>query len=104
MAVFRLRVNLALSQRTSIEEDCPSELWRSRIVAQQVLISPTHEDFPAILAEALDVVTARDADVKSAAELLGCTTSQLVKLLKLDHRALQSVNEHRSRLDLPKLQ
>jgi hypothetical protein len=47
------------------------------------------------LAEALDVLAAVDADPKPAAALLGCTPSQLIRLLKLDPRALASVNRRR---------
>lgn len=93
-AVFRLRVNLALQHRTDADPK-PSALWNSRCHAGQIRINPEHSDFPALLAEAIDVISARDFDVKSAAELLGCSTSQLVRFLKLEPRALALVNENR---------
>jgi hypothetical protein len=91
-AVFRLRVNLALEVRRPCGPDyAPSLLWQSRCKSG-LKVSATHDDFPALLAEALDLLAALDADPKPAAALLGCTPSQLVRLLKLDPRALALVN------------
>lgn len=96
VAIARLRVNLALKVRNSRPTGGPpSELWKSRCKGGQIKVSPTHEDFPPILAEALDEVTACGFDVAAAADNLGCSTSQLVKLLKAEPRALQLVNERR---------
>ena len=58
-------------------------------------MSAAHDDFPTLLAEALDVLAASGADPKQAAAVLGCTPSQLVRLLKLDSRALALVNNWR---------
>jgi hypothetical protein len=66
----------------------------------RVAVSATHHDFPALLAEALDTLAAHEMDVKSAAASLGATASQLVKLLKLEPRALAEVNDRRRRLGL----
>ena len=66
-------------------------------------VSATHEDFPALLAEALDVLAASDADPKHSAARLTCTPSQLVRLLKLDPRALRLVNQWRSERKLHRL-
>ena len=59
-------------------------------------MSATHEDFPALLAEALDVLAACDTDPKRSAARLNCTPSQVVRLLKLDPRALMLVNQWRN--------
>lgn len=97
VALFRLRMNLTLEVRSPVGEDYrPSPLWQARCRAGQVQVSPTHDDFPAILAEALDVIAACGADAKAAAEVLGCTASQLVKLLKKEPRALELVNAWRT--------
>jgi len=48
-----------------------------------------------LLREALDVPAALDADPKRAATVLDCTPSQLIRLLKLDPRALAWVNRWR---------
>ncbi len=97
VALFRLRVNLALEvrlQRTTTAT--PSLLWQSRCSGGgQIHVSPTHEEFPVILAEALDVIALAEADVKRAADVLGCTASQLIKLLKKESRAAELVNAWR---------
>jgi hypothetical protein len=96
VALNRLRVNLALDVRRPCGEDYqPSPLWQSRCKGG-LKVSLSHADFPALLAEALDVLAASDAEPKQAATLLGCTQSQLVRLLRLDHRALTLVNRWRS--------
>jgi hypothetical protein len=96
LALFRLRVNLALEVRQESESNyTPSPLWLSRCVGGVLTVSPLHEDFPALLAEALDVLAACNAEPKSAAAVLGCTPSQLLRLLKLDARALPLVNRWR---------
>ena len=97
MALFRLRVNLALAVRI----DCnlsgaqPSELWQRRCRSGRIAINESHLDFPQMLAEALDVVAASDFDVKAAAGWLACSTTQLVKLLHQESRAIQAVNQRR---------
>jgi hypothetical protein len=122
-ALFRLRVNLALEIRRPLGGDesrrmeagrvlarphaadpvplcgdcapSPSVLWQSRCGGGVLKVSATHDDFPAFLAEALDVLAAVDADPKHAAAALGCTPSQLVRFLRLDPRALALVNRWR---------
>lgn len=101
VALFRLRLNLALTVRGPVAPaEPPSELWQSRCRDGRIAISDEHDDFPAILAEALDVLEAQAGDARAAADSLGCTASQLTKLLKAEPRALRSVNEHRRRQGL----
>ncbi len=96
VALFRLRVNLALEVRKPRGPDnVPSPLWQSRFGGRALKVSASHDDFPSLLAEALDVLAASDADPKQAATVLGCTPSQVVRLLKLDPRALALVNRWR---------
>ncbi len=95
-AAFRLRVNLALAVRCSYEPGAPpGDLWRSRLRAGRIVLNPTHDDFPSMLAEALDVLAAMQFDMARAAAVLMCSASQLVKLLKEEPRALKLVNEQR---------
>jgi len=95
VALFRLRVNLALGIRCPCGPDYrPSRLWQSR-TAGGLKVNSSHDDFPALLAESLDVLAVTGADPKLAAGVLGCTPSQLVRLQKLDHRALDLVNAWR---------
>ncbi|MBN2474278.1 MAG: peptide chain release factor-like protein, partial [Pirellulales bacterium] len=96
VALFRLRVNLALEIRLERAADAaPSPLWQSRCSGGRVRVSSSHDDFPAMLAEALDVIVAQQADVKRAAAALGCTASQLTRLLKQEARAMVQVNQWR---------
>lgn len=97
VALFRLRVNLAIEVRSEVTNPLePSELWRSRCRSGKIAVNPTHEDFPALLAEALDAISAADFDLKPAAERLTVSTSQLLKFLKDEPRALQFVNRERT--------
>ena len=103
-AVFRLRVNLALEVRRPCGPDyLPSPLWQSRC-GGGLKVSAAHDDFPTLLAEALDVLAACDADPKQAAAALNCTPSQLIRLLKLDPRALALVNRWRTDRQMHALQ
>jgi hypothetical protein len=105
LALFRLRVNLALEVRRKRDVDyVPSQLWQSRCRGGRVKLSAEHDDFPSLLAEALDVLATFDAEPKQAAASLGCTTSQLIRLLKLDGRALDLVNRWRGDRDLHAIQ
>jgi hypothetical protein len=100
-AQFRLRLNLALAVRRHVaRDDPPSDLWRSRCRGGRVSVNVEHDDFPSLLAEALDRLEASRMDVRPAAEALGCTATQLVRLLKGEPRALQRVNEARASLGL----
>ncbi len=96
-ACFRLRINLALDVRAKRPaDDAPSALWQSRRRGGRIVVSATHDDFPALLAEALDAMESSEFDPKPAGERLGCTASQLVKFLKKEPRALQQINAARS--------
>lgn len=100
VALFRLRLKLALQVRSPVSLDPeplePSELWQSRCSAGgRISVNPGHRDFPALLAEALDTLNAYGMDVSQAAKTLGCTASQLVKFLKLEPQALLQVNRAR---------
>ena len=87
VALHRLRLELALTIRRPIRHDAdhpysPSTLWRTRCRGGRIDVNPEHDDFPALLAEALDVLFACDDDPKEAALLLGCSPTQLIRFLK----------------------
>jgi hypothetical protein len=97
VALERLRRNLALEYRRPwVPENRPSPLWRSRCVGGRIRVSALHADFPAMLAEALDLIAACSGDLKRAAESLGASPSQLVKFVKKENRALVLVNRWRN--------
>ncbi len=52
-----------------------------------MVISVDHRDYPTLLAEALDLVTALRFDVAAAAVHLGVSASQLVRVIRLDPAA-----------------
>jgi hypothetical protein len=102
-ALFRLRLAFARSVRAVPPKSGPSELWRSRCAGGRIQVSSTHGDFPAILAEALDAVAARQFDLSAAAEQLGCTATQLKKLIEQDSLAWVGVQDGRVAAGLPRL-
>lgn len=102
LAIFRLRLKLAVEVRTS-GDSSPGPLWTSRCRGGRMQVSDAHDDFPALIAEALDVVAAADWDVRAASDRLSCSVSQLVRLLKKAPAAMQSVNQHRETAGLPRL-
>jgi hypothetical protein len=94
VAIGRLRLKLALEVRSATPTK-PSALWQSRLRGSRFEVSGSHEDFPPLLAEALDQIAAHHGDVPQAAAALHCTSSQLVKFLKLEPLALAQVNADR---------
>lgn len=104
-ALFRLRLKLALELRAPTgtpkgEAYQPSELWLSRCRGGRIVVNPEHDDFPALLSEALDVLAESGNDPKRAAAELACTPSQLVRFLKLEPRAFAQINLSRSQSGL----
>ncbi len=93
-AIFRLRVRLAIEFRVS-DPYPPTALWRRRSVGGRVAINASHTEFPAILAEVLDQLAWHDYESSNAAEALACTTSQLIKVLRLEPTAFIQVNHAR---------
>lgn len=105
VAIRRLRINLALHIRTATERVAqPSDTWLARREGERLRVSQHNATFPALLAEALDSVASHDFDILAAATHLGISTSQLVKLLKVEERALRMVNDQRSDRGLRALQ
>ena len=98
MALFRLRVKLALEVRRRLEVTdsfAPSAQWQSRCESGKIRVAAHHADYPTLLAEALDVIEAVDFDMTAAAAALGSSSSQLIKLLRSEPAALKQVNQVR---------
>ena len=95
VALFRLRLNLAVGLRSDDPPTHSSELWQQRCRAKRISISPTHQDFPVLLAEVLDFCQATGGDIKKVANQLETTISQLIRFLKLEPRAFQLLNQLR---------
>ena len=113
VAIFRLRLALATEVRCAVPiGEIGSPLWKSRLVAKRdadgkthtrIACNPEHQDYPAILAEAMDVIADAGWDVPKAALRLETTASQLVKLVKDHHQAFAKMNEQREKHKLPRL-
>jgi hypothetical protein len=105
VAIFRMRLLLAIRLRAvESAEVIPSKLWSSRCRNQRISCNETHEDFPTLLAEALDAVDAKEYDVRRAAAALGCSTTQLVRFIAKNSEAWTSVNAERVSRGLNRLQ
>jgi hypothetical protein len=103
VAIRRLRLLLATEVRTLASGSpppSPSPLWHARCVGGKLRINPDHDDFPLLLAEALDVLAAHEWDTRSAAAHLGCSTTQLVRFLGEEPRALLELNKRREEAGL----
>lgn len=96
VALRRLRLNLATEHREPVPlGDIRSPLWRRRLQGTRIVVNPKHAEYPALLAEALDVLDAAGYDAKLAATRLTTTPSQLVRLIKHHPPALAAVNTAR---------
>jgi hypothetical protein len=94
VALQRLRRVLALELRMPVDPSShtPSPTWLRRTGGSNLAVNPGHPDVPELLAEALDVLAALDDDLPGAAQVLGVSSSRLVKLLKLEAQALTALN------------
>ncbi len=101
----RLRLKLALRVRRAIDPARykPSALWAQRRQGEKMSVNPASRDYPALLAEALDVVAAMHFDVGGAAGILGITMSQLARLMRHEGAAFAWVNQGRTSRGLPVL-
>lgn len=104
VAVFRLRLALAVSVRTELAaEQRASELWMSRVSAGRIACNVRHRDFPSLLAEALDVALSVGWDAHAAASILRVTPTQLVRLVAGHRPALAELNRCRAERGLARL-
>ncbi len=109
VALRRVRLALAVGVRVPVPiGEIGSALWRSRLRAparasgtanplagNRIVCSPDHHDYPALLAEALDVIAAAEWDMKRAALRLDVSASQLVGVIRDYPPALRHLNEQR---------
>lgn len=100
-AFFRLRVKLAVQVREPVDPSAPpSARWSARAKDRRLSINPSHTDYPAMLAEAMDRLAMVSYELPAAAESLGVSASQLVKLIKHEPTAMSALNEKRQTLGL----
>lgn len=104
VALKRLRLNLALDLRSErLPDAVPTPRWSTRAERGVFRVNMGHEDFAPLLAEALDVIQVECYDVAAAARRLGVSSSQLIRFLKLEPRALWIVNQTRQSMGLHRL-
>jgi hypothetical protein len=101
VALFRLRLALATEHRCTVPKgdawgDARSDLWKSRCRSGVIACNPLHEDYPAMLAEAMDMIEDSGLDAKRAALRLSCSASQLIKLVKDHPPAMELWNRKRA--------
>ena len=105
VATGRMRRTLAVSLRTYRPiENAPSALWKSRLRGTRIEINAEHADFPAVLAESLDLLAQADWNAPELASRMGTTLSQLVKFWKKEPAALIRVNAERARRGFGRLE
>jgi hypothetical protein len=104
-AMFRLRVKLALEVRTIVDETFAlAAEWEGRVKGGKIMVNEKHDHFPVLLADSLDLLEANGFEVTLVAERIGCTATQIVKLLSKEPRALAKVNAQRESKGLRKLE
>ncbi|MFK7778352.1 MAG: peptide chain release factor-like protein [Gimesia sp.] len=95
MALFRLRINLAIDHRMEAVPEEPSALWQRRLWNGTLKVNSEHVDFPALLSEALDAIAHFQFDIKASSQYFQCSSSQLIKFLKKEPRAFTIFNRKR---------
>lgn len=103
VAITRLRLQLAIEVRSDEARQQPSELWQSRCRGGRLRVSENHDDFAALIAEALDFLVTNNLDHKVTAAALTCSVSQLTRFLATVPRVLQWVNRQRDSAGLHRL-
>lgn len=102
IAIKRLRQNLAILIRSKRTEQL-GDVAQNRVQSKKISVNTNHDDFPILLAEALDRLHENEFDISRASEKLHCTNSQLMKFLKQLPAAFEYFNQQRQARDLPRL-
>ena len=103
MALARLRLALALGHRLPPDPAGASARWRRRTTTGRIVVAIDHDDYPALVAEALDHLQATAWELPPAAATLGVTPSQLARLLRREPAAWTTLARHRAQAGLPRL-
>lgn len=103
VALSRLRLRLALEHREPPGGSEASALWRSRTRSRRLVVAVRHDDYPALVAEALDHLQAAGWEVAAVAARLGVSTTQLVGLFRKSSAAWATLARKRAAAGLPAL-
>lgn len=102
VALDRLRLRVALECRTPPRSG-PSERWCSRRRGRHLIVSPRHDDYPALVAEALDQLVSSGLDPRRVSDVLGVTSTQLLNLFRRSSQAWTVLGQLRANAGLPPL-
>ena len=102
VAIRRLRLRLALEHREPALAG-PSPLWQSRVRGGRLVVAASHDDYPALIAEALDQLAAQRLSMPATAALLGVSASQLAGLFRKEPQAWTVLNRLRVAAGMPAL-
>ena len=103
VALGRLRLKLALGHRLPPDPAGPSALWRRRSTGGRITVAVDHDDYPALVAEALDRLQSVGWHLPAAAGTLGVTPSQLARLFRREPAAWTTLARQRAAAGLPNL-
>lgn len=104
VAIQRLRIRLALAIRQPVAEGVPEHpTWAKYTRDKRVAINIQNPDFPGVLALALDYLAGAQFEPAPAAERLGISPSQLLKLIQAEPAAWSWLQGHRARRGLRSL-
>lgn len=97
-ALLRLRLRLALDPRFRAQAD---PAWaHQRLRGRQLSVSPLSAQYPLVVAVLCDALAATQWSFAEAAARVGCSTSQLLKVLGADAETRQAVETGRRALGL----
>lgn len=103
-ALRRLRLRMAVEHRVALPAgDVRSERWRERCRKGRIVCAERHTDYPAMLAEAMDMLASCGWDQKKAAARLEVSTTQLVRFVGSHAPALAAWNVERGERGLSSL-
>lgn len=104
VALRRLRLLLAVELRGDWPaERSPTDLWQRRCIGSKIVVSSEHDDYPSLLAEALDALAGFSGDAREAANRLGCSTTQLIRFVQREPKAFALVQQWRAAAGMPPL-
>jgi hypothetical protein len=103
VALWRLRLRLALEHRIQRDGVKPSDRWRKRVQDGRICVSASHEDYPALLAEAFDWLTTSGGDLRPLTRHFDVTATQLANLFRREPAAWQRLNALRAEHGRPPL-
>lgn len=104
VAIDRLRMMLAVRVRCVMSAEVhPSSMWQQRCRQQKIQCNEQHADFPSMLSEALDAISAKQFDIPRAAAALGCSSTQLIRFVGRVPDAMEWLNQQRAAMGLHRL-